>query len=264
MSVLASRTVGEAGMPEVVFLHGFMGEGADWLPVAEGLAARFHSILIDLPGHGSSRGGDGEEISMDSAVGSVMETLDALRLERCGLVGYSMGGRLALFLALAHPDRFTHLVLESASPGISSSSERRERQEADEARALRLESLPHDEFLAEWYGQPLFASLHDHPDSLREMLRRRARNDPAAMARVLRGMGAGCQDSLWERLASLRTCTLVAVGALDAKYVALAERMAAESRVIHAAVIPAAGHAVHMERPDELVSLLGNFLSRPC
>jgi 2-succinyl-6-hydroxy-2,4-cyclohexadiene-1-carboxylate synthase len=176
------------------------------------------------------------------------------------MVGYSMGGRLALYLALRYPERCAGLFLESASPGLENSSKRAARCAADESKAKRLESGDLRAFLRDWYRQPLFASLAQDEDLLRRTVEARRRNDPGELARSLRGMGTGNQPSLWGELEGLGVPALAVAGGLDERYAGISSRMASINPRIASAVVSGAGHTVHTEAPAEYVALLGRFV----
>ena len=244
----------------VLFLHGFMGSGADWKATIPALDERFYCVAPDLPGHGTALRLPSEAYTIEGAARLLLELLDRLEVPATALAGYSMGGRLALYLALRYPGRVFGLFLESASPGIEDTTERQTRREADEEKAKRLESGDLEEFLADWYGQPLFASLARNERLLRETIEARLRNDPGELARSLRGMGTGNQPSLWEELSALRVPTLVVAGELDEKYVGVSARMASLNPRIRSAIVPGAGHNVRLEKPEEYLGLLEGFL----
>lgn len=244
----------------VLFLHGFMGSAADWNGVITALKPDFDGFAVDLPGHGDSTGCPEAAYTMEGATRMLVDRLDARGIAQCAVVGYSMGGRLALYFALHHPERCHSLVLESASPGLATAKERRERRVVDEARAVQLETGSLEMFLQAWYRQPLFASLARHEGLVGQMVASRRANDPVELARSLRGMGTGSQPSLWERLAALRVSTCAVAGALDARYVALAGDMAARCPCMRVVVVPEAGHNVHAEQPRRFVTLLRTFL----
>ena len=237
-----------------------MGSGADWAAVIPALDERFYCVAPDLPGHGRSLGLTPQAYTINGAAKMLCELLDGLGISRAALAGYSMGGRLALYLALRHPEECPGLFLESASPGIEDAAERELRREADEERARRLESDDFGGFLADWYRQSLFASLARHGGLARETIETRLRNDPGELARSLRGMGAGSQPSLWGELAALQVPALALAGKLDEKFVGISVRMASLSPRIRAAVVPGAGHNVHLESPEEYLALLKRFL----
>ncbi len=224
-----------------------MGSGVDWADAISALDERFYCVAPDLPGHGRSLGLTPQAYTIEGAAKMLRELLDGLEVSRAALVGYSMGGRLALYLALRHPERCSGHFLESASPGIEDATERQARREADEERAKRLESDDLASFLDDWYRQPLFASLSRHEGLLEKTIESRLRNDPGELARSLRGMGTGDQPSLWDELGSLRVPALVVAGSLDEKYVGISRRMEALSPRIQAVIVAESGHNVHAE-----------------
>ena len=260
---LSYTVSGDPHRPTVLFLHGFLGSSADWADAIPALDERFYCIAPDLPGHGRSLGLTPQLYTIKGAAKMLRDLLDELEISRAALAGYSMGGRLALYLALLHPERCSRLFLESASPGIEDAAERELRREADEERASRLESDDFGEFLADWYRQPLFASLARHGGLVRETIETRLRNDPGELARSLRGMGAGSQPSLWGELAALQVPALAVAGELDEKFVGISVRMASLGPRIRAAAVPGAGHNVRLESPEEYLATLESFLWQP-
>lgn len=244
----------------MLFLHGFMGRAEDWRDVSASLDERLFRIAADLPGHGASLGMPPDRYTMEGAARSVLDVLDEVGVGRTTMVGYSMGGRLALYLTLRHPDRCTGLFLESASPGLEHQRERAARRSADEQKAKRLESGDFRGFLRDWYLQPLFAPLARDEQLLRRTIEDKMRNAPAELAKSLRGLGTGSQPSLWGELPGLRVPSLAVAGELDGKFVGISHRMASLCPSLRAAVVPGAGHNVHAEASGEYLSLLRNVL----
>ncbi|MDQ5811214.1 MAG: 2-succinyl-6-hydroxy-2,4-cyclohexadiene-1-carboxylate synthase [Actinomycetota bacterium] len=263
MTRLSYTVSGDPHRPAIVFLHGFIGSGADWAHTISALDEHLYCIAPDLPGHGRSVGLTPQAYTINGAAKMLRDLLDGLGISRAALVGYSMGGRLALYLALRHPEECSGLFLESASPGIEDAAERELRREADEERASRLESDDFGEFLADWYRQPPFASLARHEGLVLETIETRLRNDPGELARSLRGMGAGSQPSLWGELAALQVPALAVAGELDEKFVGISVRMASLGPRIRAAVVPGAGHNVRLESPEGYLATLESFLWQP-
>jgi 2-succinyl-6-hydroxy-2,4-cyclohexadiene-1-carboxylate synthase len=251
---------GDHQPPAILFLHGFMGSSADWREVMAALGDRTFRIAVDLPGHGASLGLPPDSYTTEGAIRAVVGILDELEVVRPVVAGYSMGGRLALYLALRYPERCAGLLLESASPGLESAGERAARRAADESKAGRLESGDFEAFLLDWYRQPLFASLARDENLLRRTVEARRRNDPAELARSLRGMGTGSQPSLWGELEGLAVPALAVAGGLDEKYAGISWRMARINPRIESAIVPGAGHSVHAETPAGYTSLLGRFV----
>ena len=251
-------TSGTPNHPTLCFLHGFMGQGGDWASVVSALDREAFSLTIDLPGHGASLYGPDHLYCMEGATQALADVLDDAGVDRCTLVGSSMGGRVALYFALFHPDRVHRLVLESASPGIDGVEARAERRALDARRAERIRG-DLDAFLRDWYRQPLFASLARH-DLIEEMVGRRRTNDSEELARALRGLSPGRQPSLWPHLGDLSVPTLVLTGALDDKYADITAEAAARMPGARRVLVPEAGHNVHAERPQAFLSRLVHFL----
>lgn len=258
---LAVECRGTGSIP-VVFLHGFLGSASDWAAVTTALGASVWSVVVDLPGHGSSVDlGDEEAYRILPVARGLGDLLGQLSSGPAVLVGYSMGGRLALHTALAFPDRICGLFLESASPGISLPEARAARLELDRHRA---EDIVRDlrEFLRRWYAAPLFASMAATPGLREEIERRRLQNRPEELARAVVGFSPGSYEALWDRLGELRCPVLILAGSEDERYVDIARSMAAVSPRIETAVLPGAGHNVHLEKPGPYVDTLKRFLSR--
>ena len=220
----------------------------------------FHCVALDLPGHGESTDLSPESYSIEGAASKVLDTLLELRIEKSVLVGYSMGGRLALYLALRLPGLYSGLFLESASPGLESPEEREARRESDEYKAQRLESEDFTEFLESWYRQPLFASLARDEKLLRRTIETRRHNDPVELAKSLRGMGTGRQPSLWGELPGLQVPTLAVAGEHDEKFVGINRCMEAESPMIRFNSVSGVGHKVRAEASGAYIGLLQDFL----
>lgn len=256
-------TLTGAGRP-LVLLHGFTGSAATWARLAERLAPRRQCIALDLIGHGSSGApADPARYTMECAVADLSGILDALGVPGVDLLGYSLGGRLALHYAAAAPSRVRALILESASPGLASAAERAARVAADEALAGSIERDGLDAFVARWEALPLWASQAALPAATRERLRaQRLRNKPHGLASSLRGMGTGSQRALWDDLPRLEMPALLLAGALDAKFSAIAQQMAASLPRAELAIVPGAGHAIHLEQPEIFADRVAVFLEQ--
>jgi 2-succinyl-6-hydroxy-2,4-cyclohexadiene-1-carboxylate synthase len=236
----------------LILVHGFTQTAASWDAVAYRLSALGHEVVaLDAPGHGSHH---------DTHL-SLWKGADLLAAEggTGTWVGYSMGGRLALHVALSHPAAVERLVLIGATPGLEAAAERIERQASDELLAEELERDGIDAFLSRWLAQPLFASL---PDDSIGLDARRA-NTIAGLAASLRLMGTGAQESLWPRLGEITAPTMLVVGALDDKFSAIAHRMAAAMLDAHVASLIGCGHACHLEAPDAFVGAVDSFVNEP-
>ena len=211
-------------------------------------SAGHEPVALDAPGHGAA--GD---LDLDLVEGGAWLAATG---GRATYVGYSMGGRLCLHAALARPDLVTGLVLISATGGVDDVGEREARRAADEALADRIEAIGVPAFLDEWLAQPLFAGLDVAGQGRAERLANTARG----LASSLRRAGTGTQAPLWDQLRDLRVPTLVVAGALDAKFVALGERLAATIPGADLEIVDGAGHTVHLERPDAFLDVLVPWL----
>lgn len=235
-------------MPDLVLLHGFTQTGRSWQAIGHALAGRYRSAAPDLPGHG-----DFAERRPVSFI-ACDAYLRALTDGPFTLVGYSMGGRVALHAALALGDRVRRLVLIGATPGIEAAEERAARAASDAALADRIEAIGLDAFVAEWGAQPLFDGI---PRGVAELIDAdRRRNTAAGLAAALRGIGTGVMPPLWARLGELAMPVDLVVGERDEKFRAVAERMAERLGDAQLHVVPGAGHVAHLEAPDTLVDLL--------
>ncbi|HTU30599.1 MAG TPA: 2-succinyl-6-hydroxy-2,4-cyclohexadiene-1-carboxylate synthase [Solirubrobacteraceae bacterium] len=234
--------------PAVILLHGFTHTGASWDPVVAALGESYRAVAPDIRGHGSSS--DREPMTLEG----VLEDLHALTPDRFTLVGYSMGGRIALHAPLAMPDRVQRLVLIGASPGIADPAERRARRAADERLAQEIEASTIEEFARRWAQTPVLAG--QPPDVLAAAHVDRLRSTPTGLAGALRGLGTAALPSLWERLGEIQLPVALVVGERDQKFREIAARMASELPRAELVVVPGAGHAVHLEAPGAVAESL--------
>ena len=237
-------------MPEsVVLLHGFGATRRSWDGMIAALdRERYRPLALDLPGHGDAAEGAGP-VTFAKCGAHVL----AHSPERFTLCGYSMGGRVALHVALAAPERVARLVLVASTAGIESDDERAERQRADRALADELERVPYEEFIERWRAQPLFAA--DPPEVSALAREDQRRNRPAALAAVLRGIGTGEMAPLWSRLGELTMPVTVIAGERDAKFRELGQRMV--EILPHAQMcVVAGGHVLPLESPGAVARAL--------
>lgn len=233
----------------VVLLHGFAGTHRAWDGVIAALGQeRYRPLAVDLPGHGQEAGA-ARPLTFDGCVAHVL----ARSPERFALCGYSMGGRIALHVALAAPARVQRLVLVASSPGIESADERAQRRLADRALADELERVPFEQFIERWRTQPLFAA---EPPAVAALAREdHRRNRPDALAAVLRGLGAGEMQPLWDRLGELTMPVTVLAGERDAKYRELGRRIVERAPDAELIVL-AGGHGLPLENPRGVAAAL--------
>ncbi len=256
--MIAHAVTGVESGPAVLLLHGFLGSRHDWDFLVPRLAPKFRCVAVDLPGHGETP----IEVAknFDATTDALAGLLDTLRIDRCAVVGYSMGGRVALGLAAAYSERVERLALESASPGMRTEEERAARREHDEGLARQLETVPFEDFLTRWYEQPLFETLKNHPAAFASVMERRRRNDPAGLAGSLRAIGVGSQPSLWEAWARLWVPVLTVVGDRDLKFQSIASEMQALLPHSRLRVVHGCGHNVHDENPEAYTKAVIEFL----
>jgi 2-succinyl-6-hydroxy-2,4-cyclohexadiene-1-carboxylate synthase len=235
-----------------VLVHGFTQTGASWAPVLERGAVPGEAVCVDLPGHGWS----GDVAADLWGTGDLLA--DVAQGAPASWVGYSLGGRCSLHLALAHPDLVRSLVLVSATAGMDDEDERAARRTADEALAEHIEQIGVPTFLDEWLAQPLFAGLTPASDGRQARLA----NTAEGLASSLRLAGTGTQEPLWGRLVEIEAPVLLIAGARDERFVAHAERMAALLPQAEAEIIPDAGHTAHLEQPEAFAAVLSDWLRR--
>lgn len=236
----------------VVLIHGFTQSSRSWGQVAATLAEDHTVIALDAPGHGQSAG-----VEADLPTGA---DLMARAGGEAAWVGYSMGGRYALHVALRHPGLVRRLVLVSATGGMDSPEERGARRQSDEGLATRVEDEGVAAFVAWWLQRPLFATLPPAAAAVETRLGGTA----AGLAASLRLAGTGTQEPLWSQLPRLEMPVLVVAGHQDQVYVGHARRLAAGIGTnATLAVVPGAGHACHLERPDAFLEIIQPFLAEP-
>jgi len=237
-------------MPEdIVFLHGFAGTHRAFDGVIERLSpTRYTPLALDLPGHGEQR-----EAKPPITFAGCVESVLSRSPERFVLCGYSLGGRVALHVALAAPERVSHLVLIGANPGIEDPAERDARLASDERLAKRLETEPFEAFIESWRTQPLFAA--DPPEVGALARNDQQRNDPLPLAAVMRGLSVGAMSSLWSRLGELQMRVTLLAGDRDTKFVELGERALPLLRRGSLAILRG-GHGLPLENPAGVAGVL--------
>lgn len=249
-----------AGRP-LVLLHGFTGSSASWADHLDGLSDRFRVLVPDLPGHGRSVGVDPARMSIARAADDLAGILRRSDASPAAVLGYSMGARLALRLAVTHPEAVSMLIVESPSAGIDDPAARAERHAADAELADRLERDGIAAFVASWERQPVFASHAALAPSVAGRQRGiRLANDPLALAASLRAAGQGSMEPLHARLPALRHPTLIVAGRLDRPGCDRAQRIAAAIPDARLELVDDAGHTPHLERPDAFRRIVLAFL----
>lgn len=245
----------------LLLLHGFTGSAATWEPFFASWGRHFHLLAVDVIGHGRSDAPrDAARYDMDLAAADLVAVLDHFGYSRAHVLGYSMGGRLALTFAVRYPQRVQALLLEGSSPGLAAAAEREARFQRDDRLAAAIERDGIEAFVDRWESLPLFRSQQRLPKAVRARLReQRLQNDVIGLAGSLRGMGTGAQRPLWEELPQLQMPLKCVVGALDDKFRLIAAEIAARVLGAEVEVVAEAGHTVHVEQPSIFDTIVLDF-----
>lgn len=232
--------------------HGFTETDQAW---AETLGSEIPDLRCPLlPGHGCS------PCTAQSIQQAAAELAARMPAEPVDLLGYSMGGRVALRLALDHPRRIRRLILASCHAGIRDEGERAERRRRDDSLAEVLEEDGIGPFVSWWEGQPALRPYRSFPASVSESVRsRRLNQDPSGLAACLRALGAGSMEPMWSRLGSLAIPVLLISGSADQRYRLLMDEMASAIPGCRRDIVLRSGHAVHRERPQVVAQMVGAF-----
>jgi len=258
VDLLYAETSGNPDGTPIVLLHGFTQTGRLWGEFGRILGRTHRLVLVDLPGHGGS-----SAVAVDLVEGAEL-VAETARVALGGddlpfdLLGYSLGSRYALHVALGSPGQVARLVLIGATGGMDDPAAAAERRARDEQLARGLETSGDlGAFLRRWLQAPMFAGLADSASGVAERLR----NTPEGLASSLRLAGTGTQSPLWGRLGSVESPSLVLAGAADPRFSAHAARLA---RTLPAAVhslVPGAGHAAHLHQPAVTARLVTSWLA---
>lgn len=250
---------GDRNQEKILLLHGFTGNFQDFSSVISLLSKKYCCLAVDLPGHGETRViGDESCYNMPNTAKALIQLLNDLQIDKCLLLGYSMGGRLALYMTLHFPERFEKVVLESASSGLKTEKERSHRREADLLLAQKLENSNIKDFLFNWYDRPLFKSLKNSPH-FDKLIETRLANNPLELAKSLRNMGTGNQPSLWGKLAQNQIPVLLLAGEYDDKFTTINTEIASLCPAASLEIVPKAGHNIHFENIDNFVTVVRQF-----
>ncbi|VXD21128.1 Alpha/beta hydrolase fold protein [Planktothrix serta PCC 8927] len=253
---------GNINQPLILFLHGFLGNSQDFNTRISPLFPQFCCLTIDLPGHGQTQVlGEDSYYTMSETATALIEVLDSLKISPCYLMGYSMGGRLGLYLTLHFPQYFKKVILESTSPGLKTESERLQRLISDTQKAEQLKTLDFPTFLEQWYHQPLFQTLKNHPE-FQQIFAHRLKNNPLELSKSLRYLGTGNQPSLWEKLSPNQIPLLLLVGEFDHKFKQINQEIKTLCSVSQLQIIPHCGHNILIENPQAWINVIIKFLSQ--
>src|SRR5690625_1694373 len=248
------------GFGETLLLfHGFTGTSATWQPFILKWKKEFQVIAIDMPGHGATVCQTPR--TMEKFCEDIHRLITHLQCDKVHVLGYSMGGRAALSFALLYPQHVHTLILESASPGIKTETERKKRRAHDKELASRMKSNGLHSFVDEWENISLFASQKKLPLKVQQTIRReRLSQTVEGLSESLLYMGTGSQPSWWDHLHQLHIPVLLIVGEQDEKFVQLNKEMKAALENGKVAIVSQAGHAVHVEQMEKFDNIVVEFI----
>jgi len=252
-----------AGQGEpLMLLHGFTGDVSTWK--LSRLSDSFKVITIDIIGHGKSDApADPNRYTMEAVAKDLCDMLNILGINRIHLLGYSMGGRLALSFTMFYPERVKTLILESSSPGLKTEEERKNRIRQDEYLANTILEDGIEHFVNYWENIPLFKSQTQLPEQVQKSIRKqRLKNSPLGLANSLRGMGTGRQPSWWDHLQKCELPVLLLTGELDQKFCRIAKDMEADLPNCQHIIFPNVGHTIHLEEIDTFDQSVLLFLNK--
>jgi 2-succinyl-6-hydroxy-2,4-cyclohexadiene-1-carboxylate synthase len=247
---------GDRHLPPLLLVHGWMGSCEDYTKVIALIRSQYYCIAIDLPGHGKTKVIGEESYDFIDTANGIIQLLDCLEIDRTAITGYSFGGRLALYLALEYPDRFDRVILESTSPGLATESERRSRIASDAHIIHQLATTNFADFVTDWYRQNIFIGIETHAD-FPALIDRRMTNNPSNLAKSLKYAGLATQPYLGDRLKVHPRPIVLLVGALDRKFVSIAQTLTQTSPHINLNIILNCSHNIHFQQPDVWVVAVG-------
>jgi 2-succinyl-6-hydroxy-2,4-cyclohexadiene-1-carboxylate synthase len=252
----------ENDRPVILFLHGFTGSSADWKQVASDLDKNFLSAAIDLIGHGkSSSPADRSFYTFDAVTEQIKIIIEEIIKNKVILLGYSMGGRAALYFAVKYPELVKALIAESATPGIKDEKLRKERILKDEEIARFIESNSIEEFLDLWMEMELFNTQRRFSNEKRKMLKQsKLMNNRTGLANSLLESGTGKMPPFIDRLKNIKCKTLLLTGGLDSKFTGLNKEIVKLLPDAEHKIIKNAGHNTHLEEPGKFIEAVNRFL----
>ncbi|KFN03394.1 2-succinyl-6-hydroxy-2,4-cyclohexadiene-1-carboxylate synthase [Bacillus clarus] len=246
----------------LLLLHGFTGSKETWRSFIPSWSAQFQVIVVDLVGHGKTESPeDVTHYDIRNAALQMKELLDYLHIEKAHILGYSMGGRLAITMACLYPEYVHSLLLENCTAGLENEAIRKERREKDERLADKIEREGIESFVSMWENIPLFETQKSLAKNVQEAVRKeRLANNPKGLANSLRGMGTGAQPSWWKKLEKFHMPVLLMNGERDEKFFRILKNI--EKCIPHAKFvkIDGAGHAIHVEQPEKFDTIVKGFL----
>lgn len=246
----------------VFLLHGFTGSSNDWKEIISLLSNKFSYAAIDLIGHGKSESPKEVKLySADSIVQQLNEMFTHFTNDKFILISYSMGGRAALSYAVKYSSKLSALILESASAGIVDEKLRQERIHSDAQIIKMIEDKSIDEFIDYWLNQDLFATLNNLPKEKFERIKNsKLKIHKLGVINSLKGFGTGVMPPLYNKLHLVKCKTLLITGELDTKFTQINFNFVNSFPSAKHVVVQNAGHNVHLEKPEEFVEFVNEFL----
>lgn len=247
----------------IVLLHGFTGDCSTWDEIQKDLI-NYQLIKVDILGHGQTDSPiEANRYQMEEVVEDLRKLLEQLQINQAHVLGYSMGGRLALSYAITYPNMVLSLILESSSPGLKLEQEKKDRIKSDEKLASFILNEGMKAFIDYWENIPLFQTQFSLPNETRAQIRKqRLQNNPIGLANSLRGMGTGSQPSWWDKLHALKVPVFIICGELDLKFCRISQDMDHHLLNSHVYIVPKAGHAVHVEQSRIFGTIVSEFIQR--
>ncbi|MCR2821762.1 2-succinyl-6-hydroxy-2,4-cyclohexadiene-1-carboxylate synthase [Lederbergia panacisoli] len=255
--------VSGSGEP-LILLHGFTGDSSTWDSIKSYLIESFKIISIDIIGHGNTASPiESSKYTMEQVTAHICLLMNHLSLDKAHILGYSMGGRLALSFSIAFPERVKSLILESASPGLKTDEERSLRIQADDQLCQMIMQQGLKAFVHYWESISLFQTQKSIEESVKLQIRQqRLKNNPIGLVNSLKGMGTGVQPSWWDDLNKIEIPALLLCGEKDPKFCSISKEMKllmAKSELIE---VDGVGHAIHVEDPRKFGTMVREFLRK--
>lgn len=247
----------------LLLLHGFTGSLHTWDPFVEEWSKNYTLILVDLIGHGKTEHPENyRRYFVEQTCVDLKEILRILEIKKTHVLGYSMGGRVAISFSILNPNHVSSLILESSSPGLELEADRLQRRENDNRLADRIEESGIPAFVDYWENIPLFRTQKERMTALQKQALRneRLQNSSIGLANSLRGMGTGAQPSWWSKLKDVNHPVLLLAGELDQKFCAINNEMKKHLSNAQISIIKDAGHAIHVEQSELFGKIVKDYL----
>jgi len=247
---------------KLILLHGFAGQASDWHFLFDKLPENICPITVDLLGHGkSSSPEDFNLYSADKLAEYINAIFEKLNFDKAIILGYSMGGRVAASFHNKFPNKVLSLIFESSTFGIENEHLRMDRINSDTVLVEKLLNSSINEFVIDWYNQPLFKSLKQlEADKYNQMINEKYLNNPIGLSGILKGFGTGQMPNFWSNVPNISVPGLFISGRLDEKYSKIGERISKLNSNFEHICVEETGHNIHLEKPKEFINLINSFL----